>query len=381
MTAVVLVSAAALAYIYGGYYLLLRLAAAGAAPAPTSAAGAAATPLPTLTVLITVRNEEQEIGERLQNVLDCDYDAARLEVLVASDGSTDGTDESVRAFNDKRVRLFRLEGGAGKSAVQNAALATARGEIIVFSDAATRFSGNFLREVVAPFHSAEVGGVDGHLLFVSGDAASTLAEAQGHYWRQELRLRELESALGMLAVASGACLAVRASALRPLPASVGEDCVIPLDVVRAGLRMVHASGALAYDRLESGARDEFRVRVRMTLRNWQGTWLYPELLNPLRHPRLAWALWSHKLLRWLSPFFVLAWLLSSLALALSGSALRAAAVPAAVFAIMAAILIAVPPAREARGWRIAWSFLVANAGFALGVMQALAGRRIVTYRN
>ncbi len=376
MMVVVLASVTVLAYIYGGYYLLLRLAARRAPPPGP----AAAAPLPALTVLITVRNEQAEIRARVQNVLDCEYEDARLEVLVASDGSTDATDSLVREFTDPRVRLLRLEGGAGKSAVQNRALATARGEIIVFTDAATRFAPGFLREIAAPFHSREVGGVDGHLLFVA-DAAAPPAQAQGYYWRQELRLRELESALGTLAVASGACLAARASALKALPPTVGEDCVVPLDIVRAGLRMVHASRALAYDRLESGSHGEFRARVRMTLRNWQGTWLYPDLLNPLRHPRLAWTLWSHKLLRWLSPFFVLTWLSSSLALAVSGSALRAAAAPAGVFVIMVLILIAVPPARSARGWRIAWSFLVANAGFALGVAQALAGRRIVTYRH
>jgi cellulose synthase/poly-beta-1,6-N-acetylglucosamine synthase-like glycosyltransferase len=374
MMAVVLASAAVLAYIYGGYYLLLRLVAPRAPPP-----GPAAAPLPELTVLITVRNEQAEIRARVQNVLDCEYEHARLEVLVASDGSTDATDSLVREFTDPRVRLLRLE-GSGKSAAQNRALATARGEIIVFTDAATRFAPGFLREIAAPFDSREVGGVDGHLLFVA-DAAAPLAQAQSYYWRQELRLRELESALGMLAVASGACLAARASALKALPATVGEDCVVPLDIVRAGLRMVHASRALAYDRLESGSHGEFRARVRMTLRNWQGTWLYPDLLNPLRHPRIAWTLWSHKLLRWLSPFFVLTWLSSSLALVMIGSALRAAAAPAGVFAIMVLILIAVPPARNARGWRIAWSFLVANAGFALGVAQALAGRRIVTYRH
>jgi cellulose synthase/poly-beta-1,6-N-acetylglucosamine synthase-like glycosyltransferase len=375
MMVVVLASLAVLAYIYGGYYLLLRLAARRAPP-PVAAAAA---PLPALTVLITVRNEQAEIRARVQNVLDCEYEGARLEVLIASDGSTDATDSLVLEFTDPRVRLLRLE-GSGKSAAQNRALATARGEIIVFTDAATRFAPGFLREIAAPFDSREVGGVDGHLLFVA-DAAAPLAQAQSYYWRQELRLRELESALGMLAVASGACLAARASALKALPATVGEDCVVPLDIVRAGLRMVHASRALAYDRLESGSHGEFRARVRMTLRNWQGTWLYPDLLNPLRHPRLAWTLWSHKLLRWLSPFFVLTWLSASLALAVSGSALRAAAAPAGVFVIMVLILIAVPPARNARGWRIAWSFLVANAGFALGVVQALAGRRIVTYRH
>jgi cellulose synthase/poly-beta-1,6-N-acetylglucosamine synthase-like glycosyltransferase len=377
MIGIVIASAAVLAYIYGGYYLVLRLAGRRAAPLATGNGPQS----PTLTVLITVHNEQAEIHERVQNVLDCEYDAARLEVLVASDGSTDATESIVGAFTDPRVKLFRPQSRAGKSATQNSALAVATGEIIVFTDAGTRFAKGFLREIVKPFASPAVGGVDGHLLFVHADCDLTLAQAQGHYWRQELRLRELESALGTLAVASGACLAVRSAIIRPLPLTVGEDCVVPLDVVRAGLRMVHASAAIAYDRMESETRREFRSRARMTLRNWQGTWLYPELLNPMRNPRLAWTLWSHKLLRWLSPFFVMIWLLSSVALVLGGSAAWAAAVPAVAFVIIAAVLIAVPTARTARGWRIAWSFLVANAGFALGVAQALMGKRILKYRH
>jgi cellulose synthase/poly-beta-1,6-N-acetylglucosamine synthase-like glycosyltransferase len=373
-----------LGYVYGGYYLVLMLAHRYARPVTLVPRPEA----PSVTVLITVCNEESEIRERVQNVLDCEYDLGRLEMLVASDGSTDSTDTIVSSFTDPRVKLYRPQFRMGKSETQNAALALASGEIIVFTDAGTRFARSFLREIVAPFASTTVGGVDGHLLFATADTAPPLsqapgpmAQAQGYYWRQELRLRELESDLGILAVASGACLAVRSALLRPLPPAIGEDCVVPLDVVRSGLRMVHVVTAVAYDRMESETRREFRTRVRMTVRNWQGTWRYPELLNPLRNPRLAWALWSHKLLRWLSPFFVLLWLLSSAALLLSRSAAWAAAVPGAVFIIIALVLIAVPATRSARGWRVAWSFLVANAGFALGVTQALTGRRIVTYRQ
>jgi cellulose synthase/poly-beta-1,6-N-acetylglucosamine synthase-like glycosyltransferase len=377
MIGLLIASVAALAYVYGGYYLVLWLAHRYARPV---APPRPLPQLPSVTVLITVFNEQNEIAERVQNVLDCEYDAGRLEVLVASDGSTDATDAIVAASPDPRVRLFRPQMRRGKSETQNAALALAGGEIIVFTDAATRFSPAFLRQIVAPFASPSVGGVDGHLLF-GAEPGAPLAQAQGYYWRQELRLRELESDLGILAVASGACLAVRSSHLRPLPGTVGEDCVVPLEVVRSGLQMVHARGALAYDRMEADSHREFTTRVRMTLRNWQGTWLYPELLNPLRHPRLAWALWSHKILRWLSPFFVLVWLLSSAGLLLARSPRWGAAVPAGVFAIIVAVLLAVPAARRARGWRIAWSFVVANAGFALGVARALTGRRIVTYRQ
>jgi cellulose synthase/poly-beta-1,6-N-acetylglucosamine synthase-like glycosyltransferase len=377
MIAIAIASAAILAYIYGGYYLLLCLIAGRL----KSVAVHRHPQLPTITVLITARNEQAEILARVRNVLDCEYDPARLQVLVASDGSTDATESIVKGISDPRVNLFSPPGRGGKSATQNSALAAATGEIIVFTDAGTRFAEGFLRAIAEPFASPSVGGVDGHLLFVQADSNLTLRQAQGYYWRQELRLRELESALGTLAVASGACLAVRSDVIRPLPATVGEDCVVPLDVVRAGLRMVHASTAIAYDHMESNPRTEFRARVRMTVRNWQGTWLYPELLNPFLNPKLAWTLWSHKLLRWLSPLFVLTWLASSAALSAGGSAAWVVTLPAAAFVTIAVVVLAVPRMRGARGWRIVWSFLVANAAFAFGMAQVLTGKRILTYRN
>ena len=373
----------ALFYVFAGYLLVLRLAATllRVRGTPVMSAEPRAHEWPQLTVLVTAYNEERRIGKRIANLLDCDYPRERLDVIVASDGSSDGTDAIVQGLGDPRVRLFRPAARGGKSVTQNQAIATAAGEVIVFSDADTEFDRQFLRHIAAPFLDQAVGAVDGHQL-LRHEGAGDLGEAQGYYWRYELALRTLESRLGILAVMSGPCMAVRRALLAPLPADVGEDCVVPLEVVARGKRVVHADRAVAWDNMPNTLAGELRARARMTLRNWKGTWKYPRLLNPLRHPGYAFALWSHKLLRWLSPFFLVA-----------GTLACVAAVPHSPFFAAAALVLAAFYGLGLVGWWAArrgrqvpvagtvFSFLLANAGFLIGMVRAARGTSITHYAN
>lgn len=334
-----------------------------------------------LTVLVTVHNEAAQILDKVANILESEFLHGQLEILIASDGSSDGTDELVSSCPDSRVRLLRSPLRGGKTAAQNQAIQQARGDIIIFTDAATRFDRSFLREIYAPFSDPDVGAVDGHLLFAR-ETGNPLSASQGYYWNYELKLRSLESRLGILAVASGACLAVRKSLLIPMDPAIGEDCIVPLDVVAQGKRVVHAQRALAYDSMENSAEREFRTRVRMTARNWRGTWARPELLNPLRYPGYAFALWAHKLLRWLSPFFMMALFLSALTLGLrsGGWYWLFMIIPGGVLAggVVAWVLgkgdIRMPVLS------VAYNFCLANVGFLFGVLQALFGKPILTYK-
>ena len=368
-------------YIYDGYLHLLNILVFFRGLDKQSRLGQHATE-PMLTVLITVFNEEGEIKDRIENVLEADYPDGKIEILVASDGSTDRTDEIVKNLGDPRVRLFRPPNRFGKTDTQNQAIQQAWGDIIVFTDAGTRFEKNFLSSIVLPFSDAQVAAVDGHLVFVK--SPSDLSSSQNYYWSFELRLRELESRLGILAVASGACLAVRKSLFRQMDTSIGEDCIVPLDVVLQNSKVVHASTALAYDRMDNSPEREFRTRVRMTLRNWQGTWSRPELLNPFHNLGVAWALWSHKILRWLSPFFLIGLFISANIAAYSSENFLKLPLAVAVdgFYTLALIgwltnyqTISIP------GSGTAYNFMLANAGFLVGVIRALIGQKIHAYRS
>jgi cellulose synthase/poly-beta-1,6-N-acetylglucosamine synthase-like glycosyltransferase len=339
-----------------------------------------------VTVLLTVYNEEDQITERLKNILDSDYPQKSLNVVVASDGSTDTTDEKVKAFDSPNVFLVRPSSRNGKTATQNYALKFTDGEIIIITDADTRFDSACIKNLVLPFSDNNVGGVGGHLLF-GLDAGSPISQSQGAYWRQELRLRQCESLLGILAVASGPILAVRRKIFPTMVETVGEDCLIPLEVVSKGYTMKHQATALAYDRMDNGARQEFRTRARMTQRNWQGTWMYPDLLNPFKNFGVALALWNHKVLRWLSPFFLIAWIFSSFAVVIQSSMeyiipiALAASYCGLFFCILATLgfLFHLMGKNMLFGSSV-WTFCLANLGFFVGVLKGSLGQKIKAYR-
>jgi cellulose synthase/poly-beta-1,6-N-acetylglucosamine synthase-like glycosyltransferase len=364
-------------YVYDGYLRLLTF---------LSKYGATKTEdvfrdWPSVTVLLTVYNEAESIEGRINNILETDYPRDRLELLIVSDGSTDGTDAIARKMTNHRVKLMSLD-RCGKTEAENRALQEASGEVLIFTDARTVFDKNFVKEITLPFSNPNVGGVDGHLLFISAPN-NPVSEGQGIYWRYELQLRQLESDLQILVVASGACMAVRRFLMRRMDPAHGEDCVVPLDIAHQGYKMVHNPKALAYDYMDHQAEKEFRTRVRMTLRNWQGTWSRRSLLNPLRYPGYALALWSHKLLRWLSPLFLIVMTFCALFLAASGSTLFLLISIAGIMAYSAGLI---GWRAERRGLKIPvvsaiYSFLLANLGFLVGLWRSLRQQRITAYRS
>jgi len=368
--------AAVLIYVYWGYGALLKLILLVRGEIPLRARYGEAD-WPFVTILLTVHNEKDTIERRLQNLLEQDYTVDRIEVLVASDGSTDGTDQIVAAFKaDGRVRLIRT-GRLGKSGAQNIAMREAKGEIVVLTDAGASFDRSCVREMVAPFRNNSVGCTTAHLRLLERSGA--VASSQGMYWSYELNIRDLESRVGILAVTSGQAMAFRRSLFRDLPAFVGDDCIIPLYVSYQGYRVVHCGAALAYDSMEHEDMREFRSRVRMTMRNWTGTWMVPSLLDPFKNPGYAFALWSHKLLRWLGSVALLGMTVAAVLLAMVG------AQPVIVIGFglfLGTGALGLVMSRKEKPIPVAgavYSFLLANLGFMCGLGKALTGGRILTY--
>jgi glycosyltransferase involved in cell wall biosynthesis len=367
--------AAWLGYVYWAYGALLALAASGLGKRPLRPETGQTHP--SVTILLTVHDEASNIERRLRNLFEQDYPPSRVEILVASDGSTDATNDIVRGYAG-RVRLLPTA-RLGKSGAQNLAVREAQGDIVVLTDAEASFDPGCVRALVAPFADPSVGCTTAHLRFL--DRSDNITRSQGLYWRYELKVRRLESELGILAVASGQAMAFRRRLFRELPTFVGDDCLIPLHVREQRYRVVQCEDALAYDFMEHEDGREFRSRVRMTLRNWVGTWMTPALLNPLRHPGIAFGLWSHKLLRWLGAVALLVMVVAALVMA----ALRVEPVIAVGFGLfLAAGLAGFAASRASRTLPIAgsiYSFLLANAGFLGGLAKAMRGQRIVAYRR
>ncbi|MEZ6040915.1 MAG: glycosyltransferase [Planctomycetaceae bacterium] len=344
--------------------------------------------LPSVSVLVTAHNEAGHIAKRIRNLQDCNFPADRLEIVVAADGCTDATCDIVRHLIRNRtstepaIRLYESP-GLGKTATQNGAIADIRADVIVFTDADVVFDHQFLRSAAGQFLDPQVGAVAGHLLFAPPGEHAVIS-GQGFFWNYELKLRRLETQLGLLAVVAGSCFALRRSLFVEMNPSIGEDCIVPLDVVNQGFRVVQDDNAVCFDQFEYGADVVWRKRIRMTLRNWQGTWLRSSLLNPFKSTGYAFALWSHKLGRWLSPVFLLGATISGIGLnAISPGPLTIGVLSPLVCFYLLAFVGWLTKARGIRipGAATCFSFLLVNAAFFLGVVKALSGHQIHSYRN
>lgn len=292
------ISAAYVAYTYLGYPVLLafwkRLRGRDVPPPATDF-------LPAVTVIVTARNEVDSIRPKLQDLLRQDYPAERLEIIVASDQSTDGTNEAVAhiAASNPRVRLAAYEENIGKAVAVNRTFPMANGEIVILSDARQRVASEAVRRLAAHFADPEVG-ITGAEMTLVDEHGEPSNECTGLYWRYERALRRLEADLGLLAGVSGAFFAIRKDVFRDIPpGSYCEDVTLALFARDAGYRVEWEAGSRVYEVM----RDpyvEFRRKVRTLVGNYQLLSQFWPLYLPWRG-KLAFTLISHKLCRLFIP--------------------------------------------------------------------------------
>jgi hypothetical protein len=369
-----------LLWVYAGYPAVVALAAR---IRPVRPAGAA--PCPPLTVAIAIHDGAGDVGERIADVLAQDGpDSPILEVLVGSDGSTDGTDAAVEAIAraDPRVRLLALP-RAGQTPTQHALFSAARGEVVVLTDAETRYAPGALALLCAPFADSRVDATTGRLEWRDEGATAT-SRNEGLYWRYERRVRHLESRAGWLTAVTGALSAFRRTAYRPVPASTAMDHLLPLFVLERGGLVVYVPGAVAVDRPISGLREQFRSRTRTATRGIRANFSMVGRLAPWRHPTAALAIWSHKLLRWATPLLLAVAVTASAGLGLGGwtpgwilPALAVAGLAAAALAHGLVSAGRTPP----RAIAFARAFAVVNLAFAIAWLNILRRRRIETWQR
>lgn len=301
-----------LSYVYVGYPLLAWLVGR-LFPKPVRTGALE----PTVTVLITAFNEASSIRGKIENTLKLDYPADKLDILVASDGSTDGTDDIVREFAGRGVKLFRQDGRVGKTTTQNNAVRQASGEIILFSDATTTYREDSLKALLPAFADETVGCAAGRLVYLDAERSNVGKGARG-YWGYETQLKMSESRACSLIGASGCLYAVRRSAYEPMYAEACSDFLISSLLYRKGLRTVFEPDAICYEDTNREAGNELSMRVRVIVQTFTDLWRNRDMMNPLRRGFFAIELISHKLLRYAVPL-VLIVLLASNAMLASGS--------------------------------------------------------------
>jgi cellulose synthase/poly-beta-1,6-N-acetylglucosamine synthase-like glycosyltransferase len=260
--------------------------------------------VPDVSLIVPAYDEEEVIDEKVANALALDYPRERLQIVVASDGSSDATAERARAAGADLV--LELPPG-GKVAALNAAAEQATGEVLAFSDANSAWAQDALRQLVAPFADPGVGYVCGQVRFLDPGGNNL----EGAYWRYEMKVREMESALAGVTAGNGAIYAVRNDAYIPLAPSGSHDLSFPFALAKRGLRSLYAPAARAEEKMVPTIEGEFARKRRMMLGLWDIV-VGEGMLSPRRYPPLfTFEIFSHRLLRYLSPFLHLVALLAN----------------------------------------------------------------------
>jgi len=323
------ISAALIVYTHLGYPLLLRLLVA-LRRSPPPPVVPAEDELPRVSLIVAAYDEEEVITDKVANALALDYPRDLLELIVASDGSGDSTAERARAAGaDLVLELPRR----GKLAAQNAAAERASGEILAFSDANSAWRPDALRQLVAPFADPKVAYACGQVRFLDADGDNL----EGAYWRYEMAVREMESALAGITAGNGAIYAVRAEAYLPLDPSGSHDLSFPFAFAKRGKRSLYVPSARAEEKMVPTMEGEFARKRRMMIGLWDIV-VGERMISPRGYSTLyAFELFSHRLLRYLTPLLHLVAFFANLALLGSGSvyvvtyAIQVALIAAALF--------------------------------------------------
>ena len=357
-----------LIYVYGGYVVILACMSHWRRVRPTIADDC----MPTVSVLIAARNEEQDIGWKIEETLAWNYPATKLEILVASDASDDATDEIVRRYVGPRVSLVRMERRGGKARGLNRLVERAKGEVLFFTDANAHIGPHTLRLMTRHFADPRVGCVTGDSRPITEERAA-VAEGAQVYWGYESMLKELENRLGSVLVCDGAIFALRAPLFHPLDPELANDLESPMRAGAAGHWIRHEPAALVFERDTTSPREEFKRRRRMCA---QGMLAMLRLRGAF-HGLRGWQFISHKLLRWLTVVPMLMMLVSSVTLA--GNSVIFALLAGLQGLVYGCAAIGLGGALAGRGvarvFAIPFYALLGVSGALVGVVECLAGKR------
>lgn len=266
--------------------------------------------LPGVTVIVPAYNEEKVLPAKIENLGTLDYPVERLQVIFVSDGSSDRTNEMLKNAKDANFHSILLGERKGKANALNQAVEQASNKILVFCDASTLFETDAIKKLVRHFADPEVGAVCGAVRYqANADAQQT----EGAYWKYESAVRMMEARMGAILNASGAIYALRRDCFARVPQStILEDFVIPMRARRLGFSVLYDPEAVAIEFPASTVSGEFTRRVRLAVGSFRAV---KDLVRVPLRGFTPFALISHKLLRWLVPFFAVTFLVSNVVLA------------------------------------------------------------------
>jgi hypothetical protein len=323
---------------------------------------------PSISMIIPVHNEVARIGRKITNTAALRYPTGQLQVLFVSDGSTDATVDTIRSTKAANMDVIALPARGGKAQALNAGLQAATHDILVFSDASIELDQDALERIVGPFEDPRVG-------CVSGEDRIAEAGGEGLYGRYELLLRRLESAVHSIAGASGSFYAQRRALCAPFTEGMAPDFLSVLRTVEQGFLAVSEPTAVGAMTSVKDPRREFERKVRTLIRGMTTIFAHAALLNPFRFGTFAFVIWSHKIMRWTAPVFLVGALLSPLALLDSTIYQLALVAQIALYATALAALAGWTPVRESLIGKVALYFSSVNLAVLSAWWQYCRGVR------
>jgi glycosyltransferase involved in cell wall biosynthesis len=332
--------------------------------------------LPSLTVIITAHNEETRIADKLRNTLALDYPKESLEILVASDASNDNTDSIVKQFEVEGVKLVRAEERKGKEYAQWQAIKAAQGEILVFSDVATQIQADTLKALVKQFSDEQVGALSSEDRFISEDGAIV---GEGAYVGYEMWLRKLESRVGGLVGLSGSFFAARKNICQDWDINVPSDFNTALNCARQGYVAVSDPSVVGYYKDVKQGKGEYGRKFRTIVRGISAVARKPEILSPFKIGIFAFQVWSHKIMRWAVPWFLVGLFIVSVFLASQGWFYQFLLLAQVLFYGLVLTGAFVEQLRDQVFVRIPYYFVQVNIAIAHATVAYLLGKRIVTW--
>ena len=340
---------------------------------------------PAVSMIIAAYNEEKHIKEKLLNTLSIDYPHDKLEIIVASDGSTDRTDDIARSFEQnksgKKVVLHRVEGRLGKTATQNSAVKIASGEIIVFSDAADMYDRNAIRELVKNFADTSVGAVSG-MYHYKNPTGSQVGFGTILFWELENFIKSRQTRIHTITGCSGCIYSVRKTLYAELPANIISDLVEPLAILRKGYRIVFEPKALAIQDTTEKTTQEFKMRIRVIVRGMNGLLYMKTLLNPFQYPYVSFQLFSHKILRWFVPVFCISAFISNSFLVMDNVYYRILFLAQCIFYFLAVIGLLLEKRNISNKiFFLPMYFTIVNAASLISIFKIVKRENIVVWQT
>lgn len=332
--------------------------------------------LPLLTLIITAHNEENRIREKILNTLALDYPRELLEILVASDASTDATDDIVAEFHQQGVGLVRAEERKGKEYAQLQAIRVAKGEILVFSDVATGIDKEAPKLIAHRFSDEKIGAISSEDRFVTEDGSIA---GEGAYVKYEMWLRKLESEVYSLVGLSGSFFAARRRICNDWDISIPSDFNTALNCARQGYIAVTDKEIIGYYKDIKNKKGEYARKLRTVIRGMSAVMSKPDVLNPFKYGFFAFEVWSHKIMRWLVPWFLLALFVASLLLTSVHPFYTIILVLQLVFYGLVLVGAVSPALRHIALIKIPFYFIEVNIAIAHAMIAYILGKRVTVW--